>query len=265
MICERCKRNEAAKQTGDRWTAYHGPAEDVLKEIESESVDAIITDPPYAAGANGLLGRLQSSGTKYRTTGASKLPDIAGDAMLPEAWETMMRGVWSQAFRIAKQGAVVLSFCDWRSMPAMLGIIAAAGFHARSVAIWDKGRGSRPQKNGIRSQSELIVWATKGKPAERETPVYLDGVFRHSTRSAKKVHLTEKPLPLMHDLIRIAPPESIVLDMFQGSATTGLAAIAAGHRYIGVEASPEYHQIAVDRLAAAVVNDPDAAAVPSAA
>ena len=47
----------------------------------------------------------------------------------------------------------------------------------------------------------------------------------------------------------VTPPGGVVLDPFMGSGSTGKAAIREGFRFIGIEQSPEYHAIAVARLA----------------
>lgn len=55
----------------------------------------------------------------------------------------------------------------------------------------------------------------------------------------------------MRELLKIVPRGGVVLDPFQGSSTTGQAALEAGCSYIGVESVPAYHAVAVERLRAA--------------
>jgi len=67
------------------------------------------------------------------------------------------------------------------------------------------------------------------------------------------VHPTVKPVDLMRWLCRlITPPGGVVLDPFMGSGSTGIAAVREGFRFVGVEQSPEYFEIACARIAAAV-------------
>jgi site-specific DNA-methyltransferase (adenine-specific) len=82
-------------------------------------------------------------------------------------------------------------------------------------------------------------------------PLVLDGVFSINPSAREKQHQVGKPLALMEQLMRIVPPASTVLDPFAGSATTGVAAIQAGHRFIGMEMAEGYHQVAIGRLRAA--------------
>ena len=60
----------------------------------------------------------------------------------------------------------------------------------------------------------------------------------------------EKPLSVMRELVRIAEPSGLVLDPFAGSATTGVAAVLEGRRFLGFELSEEYLRIGRGRLRA---------------
>lgn len=62
-------------------------------------------------------------------------------------------------------------------------------------------------------------------------------------------HPTVKPVDLMRWLVRlVTPPKGLVLDPFAGTGTTGVACIAEGFRFVGVERDPEYLAIAKARL-----------------
>lgn len=231
--------------------SYLGEAQVALKHLPDASVDAIVSDPPYASGANSIAGALKSTGAKYRTTGATKLPDFHGDSMFPEDWEEMTKDVLTEVRRILKPGAPVLLFCDWRSYPRLMRLLGSLNFELKGLPVWNKGRGSRPNRNGFRNQTELILWAKKPGKTERAVDVYLDGVFNCSTLTNGKVHITQKPVELMQQLLKIVPSGGTVLDPFQGSGTTGVAALQLGLKYIGCESSEEIWQIANSRLEAA--------------
>jgi predicted methyltransferase len=66
----------------------------------------------------------------------------------------------------------------------------------------------------------------------------------------KNPHPTVKPIALMGWLIDLVTPENaVVLDLFMGSGTTGIAALQRGHTFIGIERDPEYMQVARARIA----------------
>jgi site-specific DNA-methyltransferase (adenine-specific) len=72
------------------------------------------------------------------------------------------------------------------------------------------------------------------------------------TGGAKNYHPTVKPVELMRYLVRlVTPPGGSVLDPFCGSGTTGMAAVAEGFEFMGIEQSEEYATIARARIASA--------------
>ncbi|WP_322788546.1 site-specific DNA-methyltransferase [Paraburkholderia oxyphila] len=63
-----------------------------------------------------------------------------------------------------------------------------------------------------------------------------------------RVHVTQKPLPLMRELLRIVPPGATVLDPFMGSGTTGVACVQTGRRFVGIELDPVHFECACERI-----------------
>ena len=131
----------------------------------------------------------------------------------------------------------------------MTDAVQAAGFSWRGIIVWNKPS-ARPLFGEFRRDSEFIVYACKGR-LQRHTRQCLPGVFRYPVNAADKVHLTGKPLPLMKELMAIAPAGGTVLDPFLGGGTTALAALTTGQKCIGIELSPEYARIATERIRAA--------------
>ena len=84
-----------------------------------------------------------------------------------------------------------------------------AGWIWRGTAVWDKGN-SRPQKGRFRQQAEYIVWGSNGDmPISRPVPC-LPGVFKYGNPQ-NRIHLTEKPLQLMRDIVKITEPGGHIL------------------------------------------------------
>ncbi len=160
------------------------------------------------------------------------------------------------AKNMLKNNGIFAFFIDWRNLGALQEIIASSGLHLRGVAVWDKKNG-RPFKNGFRLQTEYLIWATKGNVPKREKPVYLPGVLRHTTMSANKVHITQKPDGLMEQIMEICPEGGTVLDMFMGSGSTGVAALKSGRKFIGIESVPDYFDVAIKRCEESLYNDRD--------
>ena len=121
-----------------------------------------------------------------------------------------------------------------------------AGWIWRGIAVWDKGN-SRPQKGRFRQQAEYIVWGSNGDmPVSRPVPC-LPGVFKYGNPQ-NRIHLTEKPLQLMQDLVKITEPGGHILDPFAGSGTTVLAAVKEGYDATGIEVTDVYADLARKRL-----------------
>jgi site-specific DNA-methyltransferase (adenine-specific) len=236
----------------DGWTMEHGNAVELMRSLPDCSVDGIITDPPYGSGGDTASERMRSSKTKYVSSDASyqsTLPGIDGDAIHPEEWTEMMRQWLAQCRRVLTDGGVFATFIDWRNGPSLMRLIMASGIRLRGMAVWDKGPAARPYPGGFRMQSEYILWGGVGKLPNQN--LYLPGVLHHTTKIRGKVHITEKPLALMRDLVKIARPGGVILDPFAGSSTTGVAAIEEGYTYHGMESVEAYFEVSVQRLAEA--------------
>jgi site-specific DNA-methyltransferase (adenine-specific) len=73
-------------------------------------------------------------------------------------------------------------------------------------------------------------------------------VFKYGNPQ-NRIHLTEKPLQLMRDIVKITEPGGHILDPFAGSGTTVLAAVLEGYTATGIEVTDEYARRARERIA----------------
>ena len=192
-------------------TLYLGDCTEVLPQLGG--VNAVVTDPPYGF-LTGSCGR-----------GAGKL----------------------------KQRKLNVANLEWDVAPEseMLERIIASGQHAiiwggnyftlppcRGVLVWDK---QQPWPNFSAAE---IAWTTFDRPA---------AMFRLSSSQGDKgennAHPTVKPLELMQwCLSLLPPPQTLIFDPYMGSGTTGVACVKMGKKFIGVERSPEYFEIACRRI-----------------
>lgn len=223
-----------------------------LEQLPPESLDALITDPPYASGGLHMGSRQRNTTSKYAyNEGRQVLPsfaDFTGDSRDQRAhyrWSlTWLTACW----RALKPGAPVCLFSDWRQLPLTTDVLQGAGFTWRGIAVWDKTEGTRPSKGRFRAQTEFIVWGSKGDmPAERGVGV-LPGLVRQCVLTADKHHLTGKPTSVMRYLVKICTPGGIILDPFAGSGTTLVAAQLEGYQWAGCELSEHYGEVARARL-----------------
>ena len=232
---------------GDGWTILHGDALDIIPHFQPGAFDAVITDPPYAGGGAKPSEKTRTTNQKYSSMSADKaLPDFDGDQKDQLSW-MLWTAVWMSKVRAAcKPGAPICVFIDWRQLPAATDALQWAGWIWRGTAVWDKGN-SRPQKGRFRQQAEYIVWGSNGDmPISRPVPC-LPGVFKYGNPQSR-IHLTEKPLQLMRDIVKITEPGGHILDPFAGSGTTVLAAVQEGYTATGIEVTDTYAELARERI-----------------
>lgn len=220
----------------------------LLRDIADETVDLLLTDPPYSSGGMFRGDRAgASTSDKYVQTGTlAERHDFDGDTRDQRgflAWASL----WlAECWRASKVGGSCLVFTDWRQLPTLTDAIQAGGWVWRGVVVWDKTAQARPRP-GFSSRAEYLVWGTRG-PFRRE--VYLPGLISAAApRGDERRHMTEKPLGLLEQLVEICPPGGLVLDPFVGSGSTLDAARNRGRRAIGFELNDRHLETAALRLA----------------
>ncbi|WP_197696598.1 DNA-methyltransferase [Nocardia terpenica] len=171
----------------------------------------------------------------------------------PDQRDQRSFALWSsfwltEALRLVRPGGQALVFTDWRQLPALSDAVQVAGWRWRGIVVWRKPN-ARPNP-GFKNESEYIVWASHGQLDSDHRPPFLPGVYSIANPTGKhRHHLTAKPVELMRQLVRTVRPGGRILDPFTGSGTTGVAAVAEGREFLGIEAVDAYAQIAAQRLA----------------
>ena len=232
-----------------REVMMHGDALMLIPGFDSETFDAVITDPPYSSGGMMRADRTANTSDKYRNTGAlSDLPDFVGDSrsqMAYQYWTTL----WAaDALRVTKTGGWLMTFTDWRQLAATITAVEAAGWIYRGVVVWIKSS-ARPAADRFSAASEFIITATKGRhPYTHADATYTAGWIKAASPK-DRVHITQKPVAVMRHLMRPLKPDSLILDPFAGSGTTLEAAKELGHRCIGIDVSTEWADYAEQRTA----------------
>lgn len=231
---------------------YRGDCIQIMRTMATNSVDAVITDPPYSSGGAFRGDRMNNTTNKYQNSENGGIySDFTGDNKDQRAWAYWCYLWLSECYRIMREATPILIFSDWRQLPTSTDLLQAAGFVWRGVVVWDKSEAARPQPGRFRNQSEFILWGSKGPlPIDRPVPV-LPGVYRHVVRTDDKWHIAGKPTPLLEDLVRITEPCGVILDPFMGSGTTGVACVHQGYSFRGIELLQEHYTIAENRITAA--------------
>lgn len=230
------------------WRIEQGDSLALLQTLEPGSVDMILTDPPYSSGGQFRGDRSQGTGAKYSNRSqATALDNFAGDNRDQRGF-AMWCALWlGECLRVSKPGALCALFTDWRQLPTVTDAIQAGGFVWRGISVWQKPN-ARPQLGRPRQDSEFLVWGTAGaRPIEGEVGPSLQSLGPPGREA--RVHQTEKPVALLREWVKLAPPGGVVLDPFAGSGSTGAAALLEGRKFIGFELTEHYAAVARERLA----------------
>jgi site-specific DNA-methyltransferase (adenine-specific) len=205
---------------------YHGDCRDILNELPSESIDMVLTDPPYGVG--------------YRGRWCSDWDELIGDRDPAELYTA-----YSQLFRVLKPNSFCLSFYGWPDADLFVGAWKLLSFRPVSHIVC--------VKNNIglgyfaRGRHETAYLLAKGQPPRPQLAA--SDVFEWE-RESPTYHPCQKPLQVISRLLATFSPENaVILDPFMGSGTTLLAARNLGCRAIGIEIDERYCQVASDRLA----------------
>jgi site-specific DNA-methyltransferase (adenine-specific) len=228
-------------------TLYLGDCLDVLPTVDTP-VDAVITDPPYSSGGQFRGDRNQKTSLKYINTDSDVTcrVEFSGDnrdqrAFL--AWATMWLG---KSLAIAKPGAIILVFTDWRQLPTMTDAIQCGGWVWRNIVTWWKP-GVRMQRGRPSSSAEYVLYGSHGVPVEGEDSPQ-NVLSAQPVPGSEKVHIAEKPVALLQALVGLTLPGATVVDPFMGSGAVGEACLNRGRRFIGIEMDENHFEGACRRL-----------------
>jgi site-specific DNA-methyltransferase (adenine-specific) len=209
-----------------------GDCLELMKDIPDKSIDCIITDPPYGID-------YQSA---WRTDKSKWKPKIANDKAPYTVWA-------DEAYRIMKDNTGILCFTRWDTEQDFREALTKSGFKCKQQIIWDKEvHGMGDLTGDFASQHENIIFAHKGRfTFKGKRP---KSVFRSQRVTPTELkHPNEKPIDLMEKLVSsITLENDVVLDLFAGSGTTGVACKNLNRQYILIEKEPEYVEIIKKRL-----------------
>jgi len=199
-----------------------------MKRWKAESVDFVLTDPPYLVNYRDKDGRT-----------------VPGDRTAE--W---LKPSFKEISRVLKKGRYCISFFGWNQAEKFLIAWKSAGLFPVGQFIFMKSYSS---KNGVmRSTHEAAYLLAKGGP--RRPNLLLNSVLPWSY-SHNRYHPTQKPVSSLTPLIgAFSNPNEIVLDPFMGSGSTGCATLETGRRFLGIELDQEYFRAALERLSARAIH-----------
>ena len=227
---------------------------DVLQQmrlhVADESVDAVVTDPPYSSGA---LPEARKGVRKSMTSGIEDGEWFGSDSLTVSGFAHLMRECAIEWRRVLKPGGHALVFIDWRMAGHLAAAIESADLRWMGTIVWDKMFPT--MGTHFRYQHEFVLHFAKHPAAAAQRRDVPNVIRCKPVRGQNKDHPTEKPVDLLRTLLSVvAPPRGIVLDPFLGSGTTLVAADELGMSGIGVEREPHFLNVANRRLATRQTN-----------
>ena len=225
-----------------------------LKHIKDESIDLIVTDPPYRITSRGNAGNsggmLQKDINKKGQVFIYNNIDCSEYA--PEFYRVLKNG--SHCYVMTNHINLIHmlnTFTDLRTDEEKKNGVKPYGFHFIKSLVWDKGNKIMGQY--YMSQFEYILFFRKGKGIKINNCGTSDILsvpnVKLKDENGKNLHDTEKPVGLMEILIGNSSKENnVVLDPFMGIGSAGIACQNLGRQFIGIEIDKHYYEIAMQRI-----------------
>ena len=215
-----------------------------LNGLAGNSVDLILTDPPYTI----------SRKTGFKNLGKNSVERFAVDMDFGK-WDHKqidLEAISRASIRVLKQGATAIIFYDVWKLSHLADAMVDAGFKQKRLVEWIKKNPVplNSKRNYLSNGREIAVLGVKGgKPTFHGE--YDNGVYYHPIpNSGKRHHPTQKPIKLMDELIcKHSNKDDLVVDPFLGSGTTAVSALTHHRKFAGCDIDKEYVEIAQKRAA----------------
>lgn len=250
------EKKETMKQNGFKKAGDHnsvkltcGDSLELIKTIDDNSIDLVCVDPPY-----------NMDKADWDSYGSGK--EFADWC---ESW-------LNESYRVLKPSGSIYVFGINRMLSHIQHRMEKIGFSYRNWITWDTIQGAGgglwvnrhedilffSKTNKFYADSESIklerseenIREYKGVSYQFKNP---SNVWRFpcvdSNNKDRTNHPTQKPVEIIERIILAScPADGVVLDLFMGSGTTGVAAIKTGRKAIGFEMNPDYIEIAKNRF-----------------
>lgn len=242
----------------ERYSIINDDCISAMKQMDSNSIDLILTDPPYNLGKF-----MKNRATNLKQMRSNFFGAAGWDDLEFEEWEESMDHFFCEAARVIKQGGSMIVFMSIIKVETIIKLATKYGFYYKTTGIWHKQNPMPRNMNlhFINSTEAWIYFVYKkhtgtfnnfGKAIHDffETPVTPAGERRFGK------HPTQKPVSLLEKMILLLTNEDeVVFDPFLGSGSTGVAAVRNNRYFIGSEINAEYCDISKARLERVTENE----------
>jgi len=225
-----------------------GDVVDVMKKIPDNSVDLVVTSPPYNLKNSTGNGMKDGRGGKWANAALQKGYSNYNDCMPHKDYVKWQRDCLTEMMRIIPENGAIFYNHKWRVQANLLqnrqDIVD--GFPVRQIIIWKRAGGLNFNAGYFLPTYEVIYLIAK--PEFKLAPkANACGDIWEIPQEMKNGHPAPFPVKLI-DRIISATNAKIILDPFMGSGTTAISAINFNRDYIGIDVSPEYCKSAKKRI-----------------
>ena len=226
-----------------------GDCLEVMRQLPSESIDLVVTSPPY--NLKNSTGNGMKAGTKTGAWANNPLQNgytDHNDEMPHDKYVEWQRACLSEAIRLLREDGAIFYNHKWRVQGGLIqdrqDIVS--GFPVRQIIIWKRAGGFNFNPGYFVPTYEVIylIAKRKFKLAPKKNGV---GDVWEFPQEMKNSHPAPFPLALPYRCIESTNAQ-IILDPFSGSGTTALAAKQLNRTFIGIDVSADYCEMARNRL-----------------
>lgn len=222
-----------------------------MRKVESNSVDLILTDPPYNLGLF-----MKNRETNLKQMRSNFFGSAGWDNLEFDEWIESMDAFFSEAARTSKVGGSLIMFMSLIKIETIIRLAEKHGFYYKTTGIWHK-LNPMPRNMNLHFINSTEAWlyfvyekhtGTFNNEGKAVHDFFETSVTPAGERKFGK-HPTQKPLTLMSQFVRLLSNENdIVMDPFMGSGSSGEAALSLKRNFIGSEINADYFQISSERL-----------------
>ena len=243
-------------------TLYHEDCRTALKKIASESIDLVVTDPPYRIIAGGCTiketkdeckgifrRRVVSDGTACSNRWLKKsqydIPSAVKTGKMFTHNDIRFAEWIPDIYRVLKNGTHFYVMVNDRNVQEMLNVCTENKFKLVNILTWIK-QNAVPNKYYMKNV-EFVLLFRKGS-ARNINDMGSKQSITIPNIIGNKLHPTEKPVALMeYFILNSSQKDNVVLDPFMGSGSTGVACVNNDRRFIGIELDDTYYDMSCQR------------------
>lgn len=225
-----------------------GDSLDIMRQMPDSCFDLVVTSPPYNLKNSTGNGMKDGRGGKWKNAELVNGYSHYDDCLPHEDYAKWQRDCLSEMYRLITDTGAIFYNHKWRVQDGLLqdrqDIVG--NFPVRQIIIWKRKGGINFNPGYFLPTYEVIYLIAK--PKFKLVPkANAHGDVWEFKQEMNNSHPAPFPVALIHRIISSTYAKN-VLDPFMGSGTTAIAALMNGIDYFGIELSPEYVDMAKDRI-----------------